>query len=457
MIPLIINAGINYSGNEDIWYVMKYGEIILQKGFIHIDVLSIHSGLHIVIQQGFSNIIFYLIYKCLGDFGLFLLCELFVALYLFIIYKICILLSNKKEFVSIVLACITCILLEYNFISPRPQLFTYFHILLIIYIMEIFYKNNKTKFIYLLPLISLVQINLHAALWIILFIFMLPYIAQLIIQKNKNVFKLFLMMILMFLVGFINPYTYENVFFPFMTYSSEINKYILELFPVNIVSTEYCIRFISVFFYILLALELLIYIYYKKGKLELRHLLLFGGTTILALTNIRNIAFFIIVTIPILSNYLKGLDIKVDDKYIDTKKYWIILIIVTLVVGLSNTNRLESRVKKGGDFLKENYNQDLILYTNLDYGSYLEYLGFHSFMDTRAEVFMKKANKKADYFVEAMEVEDYCINYKSFIEKYHFTHMVINKDSCFYYYLIQDNTKVVFEEDKYVIFELNYD
>ena len=126
-IPLIINAIINYSSNEDIWYIMKYGEIILQKGFIHTDVLSIHSGLHIVIQQGFSNVLFYLIYKYLGDYGFFLLCELMIGLYLFIIYKICMLLSNKKALLSVMIACITCILLEVNFITPRPQLFTFFH------------------------------------------------------------------------------------------------------------------------------------------------------------------------------------------------------------------------------------------------------------------------------------------------------------------------------------------
>ena len=38
IVPLIINAILSYSSNEDIWYIMKYGEIILQKGFIHTDI-----------------------------------------------------------------------------------------------------------------------------------------------------------------------------------------------------------------------------------------------------------------------------------------------------------------------------------------------------------------------------------------------------------------------------------
>ncbi len=455
LVPLIINAVLSYSANEDIWYIMKYGEIILQKGFIHTDLLSIHNGLHIVIQQGFSNIIFYLIYKYLGNFGFFLLCELFVGLYLFIIYKICMLLSNKKVLLSVLIASISCTLLEISFITPRPQIFTYLNLLLVIYIMEVFYKNNNSKTIYFLPLISLLQINLHASLWYYLFIFMLPYIVTLCINKNKKVNKLFIIMIIMFLVGFINPYTYENVFFPFTTFDPIINNYILELYPINIISSQPSIALISLYFYIILAIQLLIYIYHKKGKLELRHLFLFGGTTILAIANVRNIPIFIIATLPLLANYLKDMKWSINDKYVNTKPTWIIMTTFILIVALINPNRLESAVKKGGDYLKENYDpNNIVVYTNLDYGSYIEYLGFHSYFDTRAEVFLKKANKKEDIFLEAMSVEKYCLNYKDFIKKYKFTHMVVYKKTCLYYYLKNDNVKIIFKDKEYVIFEL---
>ena len=38
----------------------------------------------------------------------------------------------------------------------------------------------------------------------------------------------------MILTGFINPYTYENVFFPFTIYDSNINYYISELLPMTL-------------------------------------------------------------------------------------------------------------------------------------------------------------------------------------------------------------------------------
>ena len=454
LVPLLINAIISYSSNEDIWYIMRYGKIILENGFIHTDILSIHSGLHIVIQQAFSNVLFYLIYKYMGSFGFFLLCELMVGLYLFLIYKICMLLSNNKVLLSVLIAIITCTLLEINFITPRPQIFTYFNLLLIMYIMESFYKNNKSKLIYLLPIISLLQMNFHGALWYFIFIFILPYVVQMIIEKNKNVIKVLLLMVVMFLVGFINPYTYENVLFPFTIYDPFISKYIAELFPITLGGDNSPVIAISIFFYVIFVIELLIYIYYKKGKLELRHLLIFGGTTLLTLINNRSVALFLIGSLPILSNYLKGAKIKVKNNYVDTRKVWLAMSIFILIISILNPSRLESGVKRGGDFLNKNYSKDIIIYTNLDYGSYIEYLGFHSYYDTRAEVFTKKANKKEDIFREAMSVEYYCMNYKEFINKYKFTLMIVNKKTCLYYYLKNNNNKIIFKDKEYVIFEL---
>lgn len=455
IVPLLINAFLNYSSNEDIWYIMRYGKVILDNGFIHSDVLSIHSGLHIVIQQSFSNVLFYIIYKYLGDFGFFLLCELMIGLYLFVIYKICMLLSNKNILLSVLIPTITCTLLEVNFITPSPRIFTYLNIVIIMYIMDFFYKNNKTKLIYFLPLISLLQMNFHGALWYFIFLFILPFVAQMIIEKNRNVLKILIIMFIMFLAGFINPYTYENVFFPFTIYDLIINKYIGELFPINLVSSIHSIVLISIFFYFILTVILLIYIYYKKGKLELRHLLLFLGTAVLSFINIRSIPFFILGSIPPLSNYLKSMRLNLKNDYVNTKKSWIILSIIVLLVAILNSNRLESGVKKGGDFLNKNYPKDIIVYTNFDYGSYIEYLGFHSYFDTRAEVFTKKANRKKEIFREAMSIEYFCTNYKDFIERYKFTHLIVYKKSCLYKNLKQDKIKVIFDEKEYAIFEID--
>ena len=452
-IPLILNAITSYSSNEDIWYMMKYGEYILKKGFIHTDVLSMHSNFHIVIQQSFTNIIYYIIYKFLGSYGIFLFLELIIILYLYLLYKLCMKMCNNK-LISVILSIITVVFLQSNFITPRSQIFTYLFVIILLYIMESFYKNNNTKLIYFLPLLSLLQINLHGALWYILFILMIPYVFQLIIDKNKKVFNMIIIMIIIFIIGFINPYTYENVFFPFTCYSTHINKFINELKPINLIDSNINIVRVSYFFYITLGSIILLYIYYKKGKLEIRHLLLLIGTAFMSLINIRSMPFFLLATIPMLSNYLKNIKIDLIDNNIKTQKTWSILIIIILVLSILNKNRLISRVDKGANYLKNNYSTNIILYNTFDYGPYLEYLDFHPYIDTRAEAFLKKTNKNEDIFNEMLNVEIGNINYENFIKKYKFTHFIIYNKEKFYFYLKNNpNYKEIFKENKYSIFE----
>ena len=69
-------------------------------------------------------------------------------------------------------------------------------------------------------------------------------------------------------------------------------------------------------------------------------------------------------------------------------------------------------------------------------------------------MFFKKANKKDDIFKEAVAIERYCYHYKDFIDKYKFTHMVVSKEECLYHLLKEDNVKIIFEDEEYVIFEL---
>ena len=451
-IPLILNAVINYSNNEDIWYMMKYGEHILRSGFIHTDVLSMHSNLHIVIQQSFTNVIYYILYHFMGSFGLFLLLEGLIILYLYFLYKLCMKLSNNK-LVSSILSIITVLLLQLNFITPRSQIFTYLFVIILLYIMEEFYKNNNTKLIFFLPVLSLLQINLHGALWYILFIMLLPYIVQLIIDKNKNVFKIMGLSIIMFLVGFINPYTYENVFFPFTCYSPYMNTFIAELKPVNIFDSSTSVSLVSYIFYFLLSIILLIYIYYKKGKLEIRHLLLLGGSTFMALANLRSIAFFIIASIPMLANYLKDVKIDVIEGNNSNKKVWLFIIGIIICTSILNNDRLVSNVNGGARYLKKHYGTNIVLYSGLDYGSYLEYLGFHPYFDTRAEAFLKKTNKKEDIFREQMMVQDGIVDYDKFIDKYKFTHFVVYNKSYLNYYLKKNSSyKVIYKKKKYTIY-----
>lgn len=456
ILPIFSLLYLNVFAGPDLWFLFSHGKYVINNGFPHVDFLSMHGGLHFVMQQWLSAVIFYLIHSIFGKNGLVLMCVIFICLYLFIIYKLCMLLSDNKFLLSIILSVITVLCLETNFILIRPQLFTYLFLFITLYIMELFYKNRNSKVIYFLILISFLQINFHSALFFMIYIFMLPYIVCLFIdfikKKDKSIFKVLLVMLLMFIVSFINPYKMEAITYIFKSYGrSDFSSFILELLPPTITSKS----FVSIVFYIMLISMCLIYIYYKKGVLELRHLFLFLGTLVLALLNIRNIALFFIGTIPFLSNYLKY---SFSDKYYDSFKdvffAYILFIIAFIVCFLLNGLSDSFFIEDGVDYLLKNYDKNnIVLYADFNIGSYCEYRGLHPYIDSRAEVYFKSVNKKYDYFSEYYLMSNGLSDYKEFLNRYNFSHLIVENSERLYTYLLSDcDYEMVYSKDKYSIF-----
>ena len=80
-------------------------------------------------------------------------------------------------------------------------------------------------------------------------------------------------------------------------------------------------------------------------------------------------------------------------------------------------------------------------------------------MDTRAEIFLKANNHKADIMKEYFLVQKKEISCQEFLDKYHFTHLIINQNDSLYDELLKNsNYKVIYKgkyrKEYYKIFEL---
>ena len=98
-----------------------------------------------------------------------------------------------------------------------------------------------------------------------------------------------------------------------------------------------------------------------------------------------------------------------------------------------------NKVNKIADYLEKKYSKEEKIYTEFDDGSYMEYRGFLVYMDSRAEVFIKKFNHKEDIFKEYSLVLNGSIDYQKFLDKYSFQYLIVDEGSPFYQYLVQDN------------------
>ena len=100
--------------------------------------------------------------------------------------------------------------------------------------------------------------------------------------------------------------------------------------------------------------------------------------------------------------------------------------------------------------------KDIILFANFNDGQYLEYHGYHPYIDGRAELFLEKNNKEFDYFEEYYDLYTSRIYYKDFLNKYNFNYLVVDQavDRYLYLSLIHDKDyEIIYESEDTVLFK----
>ena len=140
-IPLLLVLTFRVDYN-DIWFLLNHGKYVLNNGFPLIEPFTIHENFAFVMQQWLSSVIFYLSYSALGKYGLLILTLLVTGYIIFISYKLCMLLSEKRHTLSVILTTIMTTLLAYYFITVRPQIFTFAILITEIYLLEKYIKES---------------------------------------------------------------------------------------------------------------------------------------------------------------------------------------------------------------------------------------------------------------------------------------------------------------------------
>lgn len=451
IIPFIAFCLANRGADNDIWFLLNNGRYVLNHGIPHVEPFTIHQGLHYVMQQWLSSIIFYSIYNTFGKNGILILMIIIFCLITIIYYKLCYLISNNKK-ISVLIVTIVLVLSN-SFIITRPQVFTYIILLLETYFLELYIKKNNCKYLIPLPILSLLLINLHCSMWFLQFVFLLPFIInginiKGITIKKINIKPILITAIIMFLVGFINPYGIEAITFIFKSYGiEEINKNIIEMKPATIdfYFWKYCLFAIFILIIILNS--------NKKNKLDIRFILFIIGTFYLASIHTKCIIYFVLWFGYAFANI--NIKINIKNKYLNRiiNATMLSIAISLIIIFVPTTNLLiknyeirnidmEPIVK----YISKNYDKNkVILYTDFGNGGYVEYYGLKTYLDPRAEVFVKKFNKKEDIFAESRKLFKYedGFDFDGFVKKYNFTHVIVGRSNGLYTILEKNNNYVL--------------
>ena len=451
LTPLLFYNIYSFKIDNDFWFLTNIGKIILKKGFITTEPFTIHNNLSFIPQQWLTDIIFHLTYNTFNIRGIYILIILCTTLIIYILYKTAYLISNDKKKSCLITVTSTSLLIIYNIIVTRPQTFD-----TIIFSLELFYlesyilKQNK-KYLYPLPILSLLQINLHSSTWLMFYILMIPYYTEYIISKLKNnttykIKPLIIITLISLIIGLINPYGIKSIMYIFKSYGiPEINNSIIEMTPITINN--------NLLFYVIIFI-LFYSFYYNKGKNKIRYILLTLGITYLSLKHYRGILYLYIICVLIFSyNFKTNITRKPTTIQRKNKIIYLILITLLLIIIIFNPNINDGvEIKDFANYLDKNSTKKIKLFTGYNDGAYMEYRGYKCYIDARAEVFLKSNNKKEDIFTEYYKLLNNDLNINKFLEKYQFDYLLVdNSHKNLLNTLIKSNkyTKILSKKDKH--------
>ena len=304
---------ILYSSREiidlDLWLHLKTGQYILQQHIIPAsDIFSFTMfGKPWINHEWLFQVIIYLFHNVLGANGIMLfqnITALFTFIPLFLI-------ARKKNhylfvFSILYLAVLAC---AYRFMS-RPDACTLVFIVFYLCVLKLFSEKKSSFFLWLLPVFQVIWANIHGFSFLgvlIVFIFLFGELVKRFVKlpfswnqvarlDNQQLKQLLIVLGLLILASFINPYGYKGAFYPFSVLSQIAGKgkvifqYVRELLPPfnakNILDLQY-----FPFFKILILFSLAsFYLNYKK--LNIVNFLFWLFFLVFALKAQRNVVYF---------------------------------------------------------------------------------------------------------------------------------------------------------------------
>lgn len=285
--------------DNDAWFILNCGRYVLENGIPHEEFATIHTGLHYVMQQWLTAVIFWKVYSYFGADGLLFLTWLTGFILIFVYFKFCLYISKSNIRISILLA-VTVTFFSMIFINTRPQIFSTLILLIEVFLLEKYFVERKIRTLCLLPLLSVLLVNLHAALYPMIIVVLLPYLAESLILRIKKrpapIKPLILTMIGIFLAGFLNPYGFEAMNYVFTSMSPDV--YTLS----NEIKSPIYLKPPASLFYlvVLIVYSILIIVANFKKIFPPRYFFLSFGMIILAFYSFRCLFWFLILgTLPL--------------------------------------------------------------------------------------------------------------------------------------------------------------
>jgi len=485
IILLVLFIGIcvaNKYFQNDTFFTIALGEETLQNGVHNKEVLTYHENFKYYNIRWLFNVVIALLNKQFGFNGIY---GFVILITTFISFSLCYCL-NKITNNKLLCFFITCFAMYFSnvFFVARAQIVSILIFVIEYYSILMLAKTGRKKYFYTLLILPLIIVNFHASTFPFYLILYLPIIVEHILSKFKftkkiscisfdtikHVKYLYLAFIINIFESFISPLGFSPFFVMFNAIGGISKIFILELQPIEYDSI-YMLYFVD-YSYVFAYSCLLV-----KEKVKAHTIFLLIGLAIISIISRRNLLlFFIVGAFSIAENlniFLKE-NKNINMQFTKNKLFFLRSFILLPIIIIFSTNFIKNISR---EYIDHTYypveateyiinNIDLskhTLFNGFNYGSYLEYKGIKTFMDSRSEVYEKNYNNTSilEDFYYLTTIGEKQLDYKIFFDKYDITlaliYKVTNENSLYEQQIkpdIHNCLNCIYEDDYYAIYEV---
>lgn len=438
--------------DPDYFWHIKAGEYMFHNGLLKRDVFSwFLESKYWMSHEWLFDVIIYGLKVLFGRYHMVIYGLLTIGSLIFILF-----LTNKKNYLKNIpftlIWYLVFFIMMLTFIQVRPHMISFSLLALTISFLYDLYKNEDSKKIYFLPLITIIWANVHGGSSNLPYLFCLIFlIGGLFSFKKKKIeakrmtkkqlLKYFVVMILCMLCVCINLHGFKMFIYPYLNMLDATMLSNISEWRGTSLSEVY-----HYIYFIFLIIIVMIFLFSDK-KIEFMDLILFGVVTYLGLKSIRFWFYTYIVMSYIIFFYIK-------ERKIDKGTFESIMLLCVILVGMLIVNIKSAIDSKYQRFLnsevieiikKENPKR---LFNMYDYGGELIYNDIKVFIDGRADLYT--AYNYKDYLNISVLKSDYV----KLIDKYDFDYFLVDKEYPINTYLkYNDNYEVLYKNDKLIFYK----
>ena len=288
-----------------------------------------------------------------------------------------------------------------------------------------------------------------------------PY--KIIIKKNDNVKLLIIIMIICLFTGLLTPLGATPYTYLIKTMQGTTTQNISEHLPLTLVQN---IEFMCALIIFIVILT------FTDTKIRLSDLFMLGGLVFLTFSTRRQFSIFTLVCTIILNKLVCSMFNKYDPegcKKLIKRMTGIVGMIITinlvLIISITNYKKKmnDSFVDEStypvmaADYILNNIDiENMRLYNEYNYGSYLLFRGIPVFIDSRADLYSPEFNEGVNVFNDYLDLSGLNIdNVEEVLDKYGITHLIMYKDAKLRRFIEQDKERYeeLYEDDHFCIYE----